>query len=299
MTSLWRTVGFVCVSFVCCALSCARVVAQDELDDLELGDADGPQSDTETEDGADAAADETDEADASQDTDAEEEADSWTMQLSGEAGFGMRELTLPRDGLLFNVDTGVFPALGVGFQLDYHASRSVSVGLVARYQSSIGLVLSEQLSDGTQHDRKTRSHRVEVGLAPTLRLGQGGWAIAGALGYALSELDPENHLVTPSYHLAGPYLRATLQLPLGSERVRLRLGPEGHYVVQIGDELLALGVDTSGWGAGVSAALEVSFAERWTLAASYRELRFWLGGMQGARFSDASRFVTLQLQGAL
>jgi len=233
----------------------------------------------------------------------EEEVDdvpaAWTMALLGEAGIGMRDVELPRDGLLSRVNTGIFPALGLGVALDFHASKRASLGLVARYQTSIGLVLTEQLTDGTQHERKTRSHHFEVGLAPTLRFGDGGWALYGALGYAVSELDPENHLVTPSYHLAGPYLRVGLQLPLGSERLRLRLGPDGQLVVQVGDELLALHTDARGLGAGASASLEFSLGERWTLAVSFREQRFWLGTQQAQRFTDAARFVTAQLRGML
>jgi opacity protein-like surface antigen len=227
------------------------------------------------------------------------ERSAWLLQLSAEAGIGTRDVDIPRDGVLYQVHTGVYPALGVGFELDYRSSQRFSLGLVARYLSSIGLVLDEQLTGGTVHSRKTRSHRFEVAIAPSLYIGTAGWAIRGALGYSVSELDPENHLLTPSYHLGGPFARIAVQLPLGSERLRLILGPEGQLSLQIGDELLALGVSHPGMGAGASAALELSATEHWTVALSYRELHFWLSSASGPSFTDAQRFVAAQLRGSL
>ena len=230
---------------------------------------------------------------------ADEETASWTMQLSAELGIGMRDMVIPRDGLSFQVNTGVFAAVGLGFHLDHRVSTRLSIGLAARYQSSVGLVAVEKLTDGTEHARKTRAHQLEVGLVPTLRVGDSGWVVYGALGYALSEVDPEGHLVTPSYHLGGPQVRAAVQIPLGTPRLRLHLSPDGQLVVQVGDELLARGVHSTGFGAGASAALEFCVNEHWVVAASYRELRFWLGTDQGPRFTDASRFVSAQIKGRL
>lgn len=225
--------------------------------------------------------------------------DAWTLQLSAEAGVGMRAVDLPQDGVTYQIRSGVYPALGVGFQLDHHPSRRLSVGLFARYQSSLGLVLQEQLSSGTVHPRNTRSHFFEAGIAPSLRWDDSGWALAGLLGYSVLELDPLNHLVTPSYHLGGVHARICVRIPLGSERVRLSLGPEGQLTLQMGDELQARGVSARGFGAGANAAFEVSLSERWLVAATFRELHFWFDTQQGSDFTDATRILTAQLRGLL
>lgn len=304
MRPVWRALG-AWSSALCLTLLASPGAAQDEPFDLddeaEVAQPDAVEDEADADaagdpDAADNAAEDAASSDAS--TSADELA-TWTMQLMAETGIGMREVELPRDGLLFQVSTGVFPALGLGFTIDHHPSKRFSIGLSARYQSSIGLVLTEQLTDGTKHPRNTRSHHFEIGLAPMLRLGDTGWAIYGALGYALSELDPENHLVTPSYHLGGPFARVGLQLPLGAQSVRLRLESDGQLVMQMGDELLALGAETRGLGVGASAALDVSLGGRWTVAATFRELRYWLGTRQGPSFTDSARFVTVQLRGLL
>lgn len=230
---------------------------------------------------------------------ADEDSPAWSLQLAAQAGVGMRNVDIPRDGVIYQVRSGAYAVLGVGFQLDYHSSQSFSVGLAARYDSSIGLVLSDQLTGGTVHPRKTRSHHFDVGIAPTWYLGADGWAIQTALGYSVSELDPENHLETPSYHLGGPHARVALRIPLGSERLRLTLGPEGQLTLQVGQELVARGISASGWGAGARAELELALSERWAVALSYRELHYWLHSQQSESFTDGLRFVTAQLRGTL
>jgi hypothetical protein len=223
---------------------------------------------------------------------------SWSLQLSAEAGVAMRSVELPRDGLMYQIRSGAHPALGVAFQLEHDVTPALSLGLSARYQSSFGLVLDEQLTDGTSHPRDTRSHHFEVGVTPAVRWGA-GWAVLGMLGYAIVELDPLNHLVTPSYHLGGPHARVALRIPLGSARVRLTLGPEGQLTLQTGAELTARGVSASGLGAGAQAALDVRLHEHWSVAVTYRELRFWASSTQGPSFTDSLRVVTAQLGGRL
>jgi hypothetical protein len=224
---------------------------------------------------------------------------SWALQLTAEAGIGMRDVSLPREGVVYQIGTGVHPALGLAFALDHHSSERVSVGLAARYQSSLGLVLNEQLTGGAPHARNTRSHYFEVGITPSVHWDASGWAITGMLGYSVSELDPLNHLVTPSYHLAGPHAGARVRVPLGSARVGLRVGGDGQLTLQVGDELRARGVLGSGFAAGMNATLEAQLGEHWWIAVSYREQRYWLGTQQTESFTDATRFVTAQLRGVL
>lgn len=230
--------------------------------------------------------------------DPEVSSSDWSLQLAAEAGFAMRDVSLPRDGVTYQIRSGAYPALGVAFQLDYRAAERLHFGLWARYQSSLGLVLDEQLTGGTRHPRDTRSHHFEVGIAPSWQW-ESGWAILGLLGYGIVELDPLNHLVTPSYHLGGPHARIAVRIPLGTPRVRLTVGPEGQITLQTGDELTARGVSAQGLGAGASAALDVRLSERFWIAATYREQRFWSSTRQGPSFTDSLRVVTAQLGGQL
>lgn len=222
----------------------------------------------------------------------------WSVQLAAEAGIGMREIRLPRDNVIYEINTGVYPALGVAFALDHYISQRVSVGLAARYQSSLGLVLDEQLTGGAAHGRKTRSHHFEVGVAPSWHW-ESGWALLGLLGYSIAELDPENHLVTPSYHLGGPHARIGVRVPLGGQRIGLNVGGDGQLTLQVGDELRIRGVSARGFGVGVNVALEARLGGHWWIAVTYRELRYGLGMQQGPSFTDAGRFITAQLRGAL
>lgn len=224
----------------------------------------------------------------------------WSLELSAGLGAGSRELDLPRDGVVYQVRSGLFPAVELGFALSHDLSQDLTLGLLARYQSSLGLRLVEQLTDGSEHSRATRSHRLELGVAPTLRLdAQGRWALSAAVGFHVSELDPEAHLITPSYFMAGPFLRVELQLPLASDRLRLRIGPEAQWIAQIGQELLDRDVSAGGLGAGGTATLELVVARHWTVAVSYRELRSWLSSSQRGSFEDVSRFMTARLSGTL
>jgi hypothetical protein len=99
--------------------------------------------------------------------------------------------------------------------------------------------------------------------------------------------------------LAGPHARVVVRVPLGSERVCLSVGGEGQLTLQVGEELRARGVSAHGFGAGLTAAVELSLSERWSIAASYRELHFWLGTQQRESFSDAARVISAQLRGTL
>jgi hypothetical protein len=225
---------------------------------------------------------------------------SWSLRLSGGFGFGTRDFDLPRDGVIYESRTGIFPAADLGFELDHAASDHVGVGLHLRFQSSVGLSIVEQHTDGSERAQDLRSQRLELAIAPTFRFDTNGrWALLTSIGYGISDLRPEVHLETPGYFLAGPHLRAELQIPLAGERVRLRLGPEVQWIAHVGQELVHRGVAKSGFGAGGVAAVEVMLGRRWTVDASYRELRIWVDSSEAGAFEDVARFVTARLTGTL
>lgn len=228
------------------------------------------------------------------------EALPWSLELAAGAGIGMRDLDLPSDGVMYETRTGVFPAADLGFELDHTLGADFRIGLHVRYQTSIGLRITEMLSDGTQHVQDARSNRVELAIAPAVSFDDAKqWTLVTSLGWGFSELRPESHVFTPAYVLSGPYLRVELSLPLGTERLHLRLGPEAQWIVQVGGELRERGMASSGLGAGGSAAIQLMIASGWIVDATYRELHSWLDSPQTQSLHDASRFVTVRLTGSL
>lgn len=233
-------------------------------------------------------------------TSASTQRPAWQLRLAAGGGFGTRDLDLPRDGVVNLTRTSVFPAFDLGFALEHSISPRVGLGLRGRYRTSVGLQITEQHAGGSERTQHLRSQRLEIALAPSVRFdARGLWLLTGTLGYGFSDLRPEAHLQTPGYVLGGPFLRVDLQLPLGTDRVRLRLGPEAQWIVQVGKELEHAGFATTGVGLGGMAALEVRLSERWSVDATYGELRTWLDSAQPESLQDVSRFVTARLSGVL
>ena len=228
------------------------------------------------------------------------ELPAWAMQVSAALGAGLRELDLPVDGAIYQTRSGLFPAVELGFSLDHMLSDRVALGLHIWYQSSLGLSIDERLTDGTTHPRATRAHRLELTLGPTFYVdAQRLWAVCIAVGYGLSDFRPVSHLVTPAYYFAGPYLHVELQLPLFSEHVRLRVGPELLWVRQVGQELVDRAVSREGLGVGGWAALDVLLSQHWAVGVSYRELRSWIGSSPAGELKEVTRFIAARVTGTL
>ncbi len=227
---------------------------------------------------------------------------TWRLLLAAGGGIGTRDLDLPRDGVVYQTRTGVFPAVDLGFALEHDLTRAWVLGVYARYQTSIGLRISEQHTGGQTRMQHLRSHRLELAVAPSWRfggVGEGSSRVSLRVGYGLCDLRPEVHLETPGYGLGGPFARAELQVALGTPRVRVRLGPEAQWIVQVGKELAHDGFATSGFAIGGAAALEVSLGKGWIVDATLSELHAWLGSAQRESLRDASRFITARLSGTL
>jgi hypothetical protein len=232
---------------------------------------------------------------------ASEQTVRWSLRLSGELGVGSRDFDVPVDGVVQQTRTGLFPALGVGFALDHAASDDVSLGLLVRYQTSVAHGIVERHTAGSDHPLNVRSHRLELGVVPSVRLdGEGRWALAATAGYSVRSFRPEaHHLITPAYGLGGPHLRVELKLAPFGELIRLRVGPEVHWIVQVGDDLLARGIADRGLGLGGEAALELAVGGRWTVHVAYVEMRSWADSSQSRSFVDVARFLTAGLAGTL
>ena len=225
---------------------------------------------------------------------------AWSLRLSAGLGVGTRDFDLPRDGVIYQTRGGVFPAAELGFELDHLVSDDIIIGLHIRYQSSVGLRLVEHLTDGSTHTRDTRSLRLSLALTPKFRLdAKGRWTLETPVGYGISDLHPAAHLETPAFLLAGPYVRAELQLWLGEKLVRVRIGPEAQWIAQVGEELVARGVAKSGLGLGGVGAIAVALSPHWMIEAAYGEWRTWLDSSQPGSFEDVTRFITARLLGTL
>jgi hypothetical protein len=225
----------------------------------------------------------------------------WSLRLSAELGAGRRDIDIPREGVVQQIRTDLFPVAGLGFALDHAASDAITVGLLVRYQTSVGLGISEQHTDGSVRPLDVRAHRLELAVAPTLRLDESGsWALAASAGYGLANFRPDAHeIVTPAYSLAGPHLRLELRLAPWDGPIRLRVGPEIQWIAHVGQDLVDRGMASRGLGVGGEAAIEVALGQRWAIGASYREMRSWLDSSQAQSFEDVARFVTASLSGKL
>jgi hypothetical protein len=229
------------------------------------------------------------------------QANPWSLRLSAELGAGARNIDLPIDGVVYQIRPGLFPAVGLGFELDHAASSAVTVGLLLRYQSSIGHGIVERHTDGSGHRMDVRSHRLELAVAPTFALDASRtWSLCASAGYAISNFRPEaHHLQTPAYSLDGPHLRVALQLAPWQGVIRLRVGPEIQWIVHVGQDLEDRGMAARGLGLGGEAAIELALGRRWILGATYREMRVWLDSAQVERFEDVARFITARVSGNL
>jgi hypothetical protein len=225
---------------------------------------------------------------------------TWLFRIAAEGGIGTRSFELPMDGVVYRTDTGLFPVAGVGLEVEHAASAKIAIGVLARYQSSVGLGIVELHTDGSRVPIEVRAHRFEAGVTPTFRFDdEGRWALALCAGYGVLGFRPLLHLVTPAYTLAGPFLRAQLQVPLVSDALRLRAGPEGQWIAQVGDQLEQHGVASSGVGLGGAAALELLLGRHVVVSASYREAWSLLGSSQAQSFKDVARFVTARVEWTL
>jgi hypothetical protein len=212
---------------------------------------------------------------------------------------GTRSLDWPRHGERNAVATGAFVALDLGASFAIATSDAFSIGPQFLYQTSLDAHVTEMHIAGASQSLKVRAHRFEALLAPTFRFGsQHDWYLLPAVGFGVRDLQPGvHHLLTPSYSLAGPLLRLTLRIPLGSA-VGLRLGPEAQWL-HVGKALHDLGVNSSGKSFGAEAALEIAVSHGIALELALREAHALLPSSQGAQATDVERFATARLIGEL
>lgn len=216
-------------------------------------------------------------------------------RLSAGVGVGARSISIPSEGAVGTIDTGLFAAVEVGISLAYRASDTVDLGLHALYQTSLFHSIDER-QPGTIRNRDVRVHRLDVGLAPTLWLdGDGTVGVTLGAGYGVSDFRPAGHLTVPTFTLAGPYARATLFVEVVPDLLGLSLAPEAQWILSVGEELTAMAIAGTGVSLGIQAAVRLQI-DSWGLQLVYRERHASLDGVPDGRLSDVSRFATLRLE---
>lgn len=222
------------------------------------------------------------------------------LQLIATAGFGIGSRAFQRPtfrGLQKLPDTPFAAAL-VSLRARVWPTRPLSMDVLLAYQTSLGLVIREQPLFGLPQDVNVRSSRLELSVAPTLRLGEGPSAIsvAAALGFAMRDFWPvEDQYLTPKYTLAGPMARFELIVPIAGV-AELRVGPEVHWMAWVDDRLRDDGVLSTGIAIGGQLSLRAPLSERLAIALDYREARAYASSV-GPMFIDVERFVTAGLSG--
>lgn len=223
-------------------------------------------------------------------------------EVAGGMGLGTRSFVRPTDDGLQRLGVAPFPAADLGLRLEGWPGARFSLEALVRYRTSIGLSVEERPAFALPNEVDVRAQHVELALAPAWRLGANVDAISLALpvGFALRTFWAEVHEhPTPSYALAGPYLRVELVVPLG-RYVTVRVGPEAHGLFFVGRALRNGGVESLGIAVGAEAALRIALAEPLALEVGYRESHAFAGNTgDGQGFEDVERFATARLVGAL
>ena len=223
-------------------------------------------------------------------------------QLSLGAGIGTRSFLRPTTLGAQRLNDVLFPAVDVGLALHAWPDDSFSLGVLLRYQSSLGLEIDERPLFGLPTSLDVRAERIEVSVAPTFRLGDSSTSVALGfpLGFAMRTFWPEaNEFRTPGYSLAGPQLRAELIIPF-SESFGLRLGPELIWALAIDDSITSQGVASQAIAIGGEAALHLQLGAVLGIELCYRESHaFASTTVTTALFEDVERFAVVRLVGSL
>jgi hypothetical protein len=195
-------------------------------------------------------------------------------------------------------DPGVIPALGL--QVGAHFGKTPFFDVLMAYQSSVfGEARQDAPSASTPMLVTTvHSHRLALGVAPGIRLGDGADSpsLSLLLGYGLRAFGSVAELRVPRYTMHGPLARATLELPLLGGKLVQRVAPELQLIVSLTRELRTLARAASvGPAIGGEASARVHLTDELALQLSYRESHALLASSFQTSFADVERFVMLDV----
>lgn len=278
--------------------------AQD--DDLLEGDAEGEAG--ESAEGAATAGDESEAPaeEAGADTEASggepEPANDVVARAFFGGGLGMRSIRRPVSGGVQRSGTLFFPAADVGIAVRVFPHGAFTLDVLARYTTSLGLVLKEPVLFALNNEVDVRSEHAEISVAPGWRLGSATTSsrVTIPIGAMFRNFWPsDHHLQTPRYTLIGPHARIELQVVLGS-LARFRAGPEAQLYGIIGSDLTDLGgVSSPSFALGAEASLEFRLSTTFVLEVEYRQSNAFASSTIGPSFLDVERFATVRLAGEM
>jgi hypothetical protein len=217
-------------------------------------------------------------------------------------GLGTRTIRRPVPGGVQRVGTLFFPAADVGIAVRVFPREAFTLDILARYQTSLGLVVKEPVLFALDNEVDVRSEHAEISVAPGWRLGEAenSARVTIPIGVAFRNFWPaDHHLQTPRYTLIGPHARIELQAMLGSS-VRFRAGPEAQLFGIIGSDLTDQGgVSSPSFAIGAEAALEFRLSTTFLLEVEYRQSNAAASSKVSHSFLDIERFATLRLAGEM
>jgi hypothetical protein len=217
-------------------------------------------------------------------------------------GLGTRSFRRPVVGGVQRSGTLFFPVADVGIAVRIFPHSAFTVDVLARYETSLALVIKEPVLFALSNEVDVRSEHAEISVAPGWQLGSAPTSprVTIPIGAMFRNFWPaDHHLQTPRYTLIGPHARIELQATLGSF-ARLRAGPEAQLYGIIGSDLTALGgVSSPSFALGVEASLEFRLSSTFLLEIEYRQSNAFASSTIGPSFLDVERFATVRLAGEM
>jgi hypothetical protein len=213
----------------------------------------------------------------------------------------MRSLRRPVDGGVQRLGTVYFPAADVGISVRVGPQNPFTLDVLIRYQTSLGLVISEPVLFALNNKVDVRSEHAEVSVAPGWKLGEARTAprVTIPIGGAFRNFWPvDHHLNTPRYTLLGATARVQLEAQLGPS-VLFRAGPEAQLYGILGSDLTDHGVSAPGFAFGGEASLEFRLSTTFLLEVQYRQSNAVSSARVGPAFVDIERFATVRLAGEM
>jgi hypothetical protein len=275
-------------------LACTAAVRAQETDDPSPDESEATSPTAETE--------QTTEPEQGPPTPAAHASAERALSLYAGAGLGIGTLSFDRPTAAGEqkLPQTPFAAADLMFRVRAWPKDRFSLEALLAYQTSLGLVLQTSPLFALPQNVGVRAQRIELSVAPVLRLAEAPNApvLAFPIGLAVHSLFPELHQFSmPKYTLGGPQLRAELWLQLG-DLVRLRAGPEAELLLLVSSSLRSEGACCQGLSLGGRASVEASVGPVIRIALSYAEAHRFVP-IGSWSFMETERFLTARIAGEL
>ncbi|MBX3275731.1 MAG: hypothetical protein KF729_36055 [Sandaracinaceae bacterium] len=224
----------------------------------------------------------------------EVETRQWGFAIQLGAGISHRQVSVPMMAGVARMTSVPFPGIQ-GEVLGYvrpDTSSRLTVSLVSRYTTSVGLQAQDILVDGTTRTSDMRAHHLTLGLrtdiplapgdAPTLLRLEAGW------GFRM--LDAEIRVSIPNYALHGLYARVGLFFVVGDTPLSIGIIPEIGHMMNMSAELSQMGQVGDGFHVGAEAHFRLQIIPEVALILMYRESHAFLSSGYETDMNDVERY---------